>query len=260
MIHRSFVDTDLGQVHVRRRDGEGLPLLALHPSPASSAVYLALMERLTRPVVAPDRPGFGCSDPPRRAAEMDDYAAATLAVLDALGITVCDVVGTHTGSVEAVALAHLAPERVRRVALFSVPAYTESEIAERMTTRASPRPAPAEDGSHLLALWRKRFAARRPPYDLELIQRRVAEELTAHRPDLAYRAVFSYPMGDRLASLTCPVVVFSPHDDLRTQTERARELLPDGACFVDLPDLDVDLFDLAPERVAGLIESHLGDE
>ena len=35
-----------------------------------------------------------------------------------------------------------------------------------------------------------------------------------------YKAVFEYPMAERLARLEQPVLVLAPHDDLWEQTER----------------------------------------
>jgi pimeloyl-ACP methyl ester carboxylesterase len=253
-------DTRFGQMHVRASDGEGVPLLALHMSPLSSEMWLPLMERVGRPVVAPDRLGFGFSDPPPRDLTMDEYASATLDALDAIypGVAV-DVVGEHTGSVEAVALAHLVPDRVRKVALIALPVYSEEERAERMGTRGAPPVEPDADGSQFKVLWERRLAYRKPPYDFAHLHDLTVQELVSAGPYLAYRAVFSYPMAERLAGLPVPAVVFAPHDDLSGQTARAARLLREGSEYVDLPDLALDLFHEAPDRMVALIEDHLGD-
>lgn len=257
---RVLVDTRFGQIHVRISDREGQPLVALHMSPLSSRMWLPLMERLDRVVIAPDRLGFGFSDPPPRQLEMTEYAAASLDAVDALGVGEFDLIGEHTGSVEGVALAHLAPERVGRIGLVAIPSYTDDEIAERLSKRGTPGPAPAEDGSHLVELWRRRLAYRQPPYDLELMHRLTVEELVSAGPHLAYRAVFTYPMAERLAALAKPVVVFAPHDDLAEQTRRARAHLPAGSTYIDLPDLSLDIFEVAADRMADLVAIHLGEE
>ena len=257
MIRRHLVDTALGQMHLRVSDGEGRPLLALHMSPLSSRMWLPLMERLARPVVAPDRIGFGYSDPPRREMTMRDYAMATLEAVDRLGVGAVDVLGEHTGSVEAVEIAHLAGDRVGRVGLVAVPAYSSAERDERLARRGVAL-EPSEDGSHLLDLWRRRLAYRRPPYDLDLLHRLTVEELVSAGPHHAYRAVFDYPMAERLGALDRPVVVFAPRDDLAEQTARARRHLPSGSTYVDLSDLDLDIFERAPDRMAALVTEHLG--
>ena len=63
-----------------------------------------------------DRPGYGLSTPlPGRS--IADWVPDGLAVLDALGIDRCTVVGVSTGGAYALALAALAPERVDAVML-----------------------------------------------------------------------------------------------------------------------------------------------
>ena len=258
MISRAIVDTRHGQLHVRMSTGDGRPLVALHMSPLSGAMWSPLMDRLARPIVAPDRLGFGCSDVPPDEVSMEQFAEATIDALDALDVGSFDLIGEHTGSVEAVALAHLAAERVGRIGVIAVPAYSEEEREERLVRRGAAPRRPAEDGSHLTELWLKRLAYRSPPYDLQVLHRNTVAELGSAGPYRAYRAVFDYPMARRLADLGRPVVVFAPHDDLITQTERARSGLPDGSTYIDLPDLGLDVFDVAPDRLAALVPEHLG--
>lgn len=190
---------------------------------------------------------------------MEELAAVSLEVLDRLGWDgPVDVLGTHTGSTEAVALARLAPDRVNAVGLVSVPFYTEAERRERMAGRGAPRPAPAEDGSHLAYRWNARIHYRTPPYDLDYLQALTAAELQSPAPHLAYRAVFTYAMADELPRLECKVVVFAPRDDLTTQTERARPYLPAASVYVDLPELGLDVFHHPHvETMARLIDAHL---
>lgn len=259
MIDRLLVDSGFGRMHLRRSQGRGRPLVALHMSPLSGRMFLPLMERLARPVIAPDRLGFGFSDPPPSGLDMDGYAAASLAALDAAGVGGFDVIGEHTGSVEAVAMAAAAPDRIGRVGLVALPVYTDEELQQRAGTRGAPTPEPREDGGHLLVPWRRRLSYRKAPYDLALMHRHTVDELLCAGPHLAYRAVFAYPMAARLAAVTHPLVVFAPHDDLIEQTERGRRSLPGHAVYVDLPDLGLDIFDTAADRMAQLVTNHLGD-
>lgn len=261
MIRRALHDTRFGQMHVRLKQGEGRPLLALHMSPLSSEMWLPLMDRIERPVLAPDRLGFGYSDPPSQDLTMDDYARATMDMVDAVYPgRVVDVLGEHTGSVEAVALAHLAPHRVRKIGLIAVPVYTDEERIERMSTRGAPPVAPDRDGSQFQVLWNRRLSYRLPPYDYAYLHRLTVQELVSAGPYRAYRAVFAYPMAERLADLPVPAVVFAPRDDLAEQTARAVGLLGTGADYVDLPNLALDLFHVAPERMVDLIREHLGED
>lgn len=260
---RQIIQTRFGQVHVRLAGAPAssrTPLVLLHMTPLSSAMYDPLLPLLgqDRLVIAPDRLGFGFSDLPPRQLSMADYAECTVDVLDALELSHADVVGTHTGSVEATELAWARPARVRRVGLVGVPAYTPAELEQRRYRFGGP-PAPAEDGSHLAWHWQRRFLYRSPPWDLPLLQWRLVQELLAGpRGWWPYAAVFEYPMAERLAALQQPVLVLAPHDDLWEQTRRAE--LPRGARFVELAHLGLDIAYYAPAEVAQHLRAFLDDD
>jgi pimeloyl-ACP methyl ester carboxylesterase len=262
-IRRDLIGTRFGQVHVRLagQSSAAVPLVLLHMTPLSSAMYDPLLPLFARDrlVIAPDRPGFGFSDLPDRPLSMPEYAASTLDVLDSHGVRTFDVLGTHTGSVEAVELASSHPERVRNVILVGIPAYTRRELDER-TYRLAGVPPPAEDGSHLAWHWQRRFLYRQPPFDLPLFQWRLLQELLPG-PNVwwPYRAVFDYPMAERLARLEQPVLVLAPRDDLWEQTERVsvRNELPPRARYVDLPHLGLDIAYYATDEVFSLVSEFL---
>lgn len=257
-LTRRLVSTRLGNVHVvEKRAASGRPLLLLHMSPKSSRMYLPVMERLDRPVAAIDRPGFGASDTPGAPPTMADYAGSSIAVADDLGWDTFDVVGTHTGSVEAVEMAHQQPHRIGTVGIVAIPAYTTQEVETRLAGVGAPRDPAEVDGSHLRRMWLRRLEIRNPPHDLahlnELFIDAVASMPTVH---WAYRAVLSYPMLERLQQLD-RLVVIAPHDDLSELTERSRSALPGGARFVELPHLDFDLWEQAPDEMARIVDREI---
>ena len=216
------------------------------------------MNLLKRPSAAPDRPGFGYSDAFAGEPTIERYAKATLEVVDELGWERFDVIGTHTGSVEAIELALMAPDRVRMIGLVSIPAYTPLEIETRLEWVGAPRPTPTRDGSHLLEMWRRRSLIRSLDTDPTFLQSLFVDELMSMEgAHAAYRAVFAYPTLGRLSEITQPIVAFLPHDDLWTQTVRAVPHLPAHSTIVELPELDFDLWSDAPEKLADLITSRL---
>jgi len=257
-VSRRLVPTSGGQVHVwTAGEGEGLPLLLLHMSPRSGRMYHEVMALVDRPVAAPDRLGFGFSDPVYGAPTIETYARATLQVVDALGWDRFDVVGTHTGSVEAIEIATLVPDRVHRVGLVAIPDYTPAEVEDRLAGVAAPRPAPTVDGSHLREAWQRRAKLREGRADPVFLQTLFVDEMlcaaTAH---LAYRAVLSYPTRRRLSELRRPAVVFAPGDDLAVQTERGLSALPEGTEVVRLPHLDFDLWSTGAAEMAGHLRTY----
>ncbi len=257
-IRRGIVDTPYGQVHARAVGGEGRPMLLLHQSPRSGLMYEPLMEHIARPTMALDRLGYGFSDPGPDDPTIETYAESTMAVVDDAGWDSFDVLGIHTGSMEAVSIGIGWPDRVNRVGIVAVPVLNPEEAAEIASLYAEPRARPLEDGSHLLEYWRARLVWRDPPYDLQHLQTLTVEELlVGDRAHIAYRAVVNWPISQKLAELAVPLVVFAPHDDLIVQTSHMRNRLPSGTVYIDLPHMDMDIFHRHPDEMASLVREHL---
>lgn len=109
----------------RERAGAELtatPMLLIHGLGCSSAAFGPLMLRWDadaerRPALAPDMPGYGRSDAPRRALDIAALADWTLDFLDVMAVPRVHVVGHSMGCQVALALARRAPTRARSVTL-----------------------------------------------------------------------------------------------------------------------------------------------
>ena len=115
---RRYVDTSLGQVHLRV-EGRGPALLLLGSAGRSLRVFDRLVPLLEGAftVVAPDLPGSGHSDPLPPGAGIAALAACMDEVLASLGIARTHVYGFHTGNKIGAALAAGWPQRVDRLVL-----------------------------------------------------------------------------------------------------------------------------------------------
>ena len=257
MIRRIY-PTRFGQLHLRSHDGRGVPLVLLHMSPRSGAMWEAFQEKVERPTHAPDRLGYGFSDAPPWALSLEQYAQATVDGLKAAGMQgQIDLLGVHTGSVEAIEIAHLLGSQVRRVVAVGMPLFTVEE-QQRQLEKYSEQPLrPATEGGHVLGAWRGGLALRQPPYDLGDAHRRFIEHVLAANPGAAFRAACGYAIDKKLKSLKTPLTVFAPHDDIIEQTMRVKPLLKPSATYVDLPDLGLDLFSASIDRMAALLNRHL---
>lgn len=102
-------------------DAEGLPLLLLHDSYASSRWWEPLLAELPPAVraVAPDLRGCGGSDKTEDGYEIADQAADIAALVEALGWRSFDLVGHSAGAAVAVELALRHPAQVNTLALVS---------------------------------------------------------------------------------------------------------------------------------------------
>jgi len=255
---RRIYPTRFGQLHLRSNDGKGVPLVLLHMSPRSGAMWELFQEKLERPSFAPDRLGYGYSDAPPWALSLEQYAQSTVDALKAAGVQgAVDILGIHAGSIEAIEVAHQLGSQARRVAVVGMPLFSTEE-QQRQLEKYSEQPLkPATEGGHVLGAWRGGFAFRQPPYDLGDVHRRFVEHVLAANPGAAFRAACGYAIEKKLKSLKAPLTVFAPHDDILEQTQRVKPLLKSDAVYVDLPDLSQDVFHVAVERMTALVNRHL---
>ena len=87
-IVKGYVQTDLGQIHYRKKEGEGLPIVCFHQTASSSAMFEAFMAEFagSNPIIALDTPGFGGSYDPIDEPTMDQYADQMVDAMRALDI------------------------------------------------------------------------------------------------------------------------------------------------------------------------------
>jgi pimeloyl-ACP methyl ester carboxylesterase len=121
MANPQTVDTRDGRAigYADVGDPDGDPLFVFHGFP-NSRVFGALFDEVAREhglrIIAPERPGFGVSDPdPDRV--LTDWPADVADVADALGIETFSVFGISGGGPYAAATAALLGERVDRAAI-----------------------------------------------------------------------------------------------------------------------------------------------
>lgn len=270
-FYRTYIDGRWGQVHVRVAPGpssaqsSGPPLLMLHQTPKSGWIWEPLFDRLSqgRTLIAPDTPGYGASDGPGEPVTIEDYARAMLALMDGLaahGVAAggrFDVIGYHTGSLTATALANLARARVRRLVLVSLGAFTPQE-RDAWLAQMPEEPALEADGSHLTAMWRMIDGFTDPRASLRWKQDSLTENLRSGAGFYhGYRAVAAHDFLAGLERLEQPTLILNPQDDLWRETHRAAGRVRHGH-MVELPQTGHGLFDIEAERISGLIDAHLG--
>jgi pimeloyl-ACP methyl ester carboxylesterase len=245
-IKRGFVDIPEGQLHYRElREQPGRVVVMLHSNPGSSAMLLPMIERVGRfrPVIAPDTLGFGDSSPGRQEwPQIADYATATLAALDALGIERFDLYGNHTGANIAVEIALAQPERVGCVILDGIALYSP-EMKKDLLANYAPPVLPDYEGRHLLWTWhfvrdqwlfwpwfrrdrehRRDLSLPDPEY-LNAVVLDVLKSLGSFQA--GYRASFQYAKEERLPLLRVPTLVASsPTDIFFPELDQVAALVP----------------------------------
>jgi len=258
---RAYADLPHGQVHYAECGApDAPPVLLLHQTPRSWAEYREVLPLLggRYRAIAMDTAGFGESDPPPGAASIEAWAAVAAQLLDALGIPSAHVVGHHTGGVIAIELAARHGQRVLSLVLSSTP-YTSAAFRQARAERP-PIDAVEEsaDGAHLKALWGKRQGFY-PPGRPGLLQAFVLDALKV-RGDVegGHRAVASYRMEDRIASVGQPTLVIRAGADpfAAPHAKEWMELLPQ-AKLADIPEGMVPLPDQLPQEFAQAILAFL---
>lgn len=115
---------DLGRIalHYTDEGTGGVPVLLIHELGGSSASFAALRGLLSsdRRVIAPDLRGAGLSEKPPAPFSLDDCADDLAALLTALEIARCDVIGAALGCFVGLKLALRHPALVRRLMVCAV--------------------------------------------------------------------------------------------------------------------------------------------
>ena len=167
----------------------GWPLVAMHGSPDSSAIWALLDDAARRAgawVIAPDRPGFGGSTP-KPGRSILDWVDDLDELTEHLELTSFPLLAISGGSPYALAVAATHPERVAHLGLLSVispldvPGVTKGANPQVRFTFWAARRAPfllGPTGRLMATFTRKnpdkaaeRLIAMRPPADREIIRR-----------------------------------------------------------------------------------------
>lgn len=261
-ITRAYTRSRHGQLHYRAAgpaDSPRVPVVLLHQNPSSGFEYEALIDALAqdRRVFAFDTPGYGMSDAPPSPPGMAGYAAAFSDALDALehdGVLSgpVDIYGFHTGTLLCSELAISRPDRVRRLALTGIPMFPAETCAEKLG-EALNYPAPDEQGEVILTLLRNLWAYvvtnRDPAVPLQKAVFNFADKARVlDRFTWAYQGVWAWDFT-RLGLVTQPALLLQPAEDLLEVSRAAAALIP-TCSIVEMLDLDRDIFDVAPERIA----------
>jgi pimeloyl-ACP methyl ester carboxylesterase len=257
---RTYIDGPFGQIHVRIAGDTGLPLLLLHQSPLSGAMFAAALEHLAAAgvqAVAMDTPGYGASDPPPAPIGIADYGDSIAAVLDGMGWERPAILGHHTGASLAAAFSARRPQRVGALILNGVALLSREEREFFDGFSFSPLQI-KKDGSHLLAAWKQRLAASPGWCDLAAMHRYVVEMLgNPERYHWGFDAAFAHDLrSDLLAIRNTTMILTNTGEDLYQASRRAHDLRPDFD-FTELLGGTHDIVDEQPKAWAQAVSQWL---
>jgi pimeloyl-ACP methyl ester carboxylesterase len=248
MILKGYANIPAGQIHYRRLHGPGAPVVCLHQTASSSAMWVKVMERLAgrRAFISFDTPGFGGSfDPPQRPPTMGTYAEWIREALDAMGVGQFHLLGHHTGVCIGGELAGRYPERVLTFSMIGPVPLTQAERDEFRKHYSTPF-SPDQAAAYLKTTW-DYLAGLGAHRDLALHHRELLDTARAYMGRfMAYSNVWDQDWTALYRAFKCPLQLLCAEDDvLFPFFKRAQELRPDATAAVVKganfePDLDPD--------------------
>ena len=269
VLERGYISAPWGQVHYAQI-GSGSPVVLYPNRPRSWVIYRRLAQLLasTHRVVILDPPGCGASDPLPDPIEIADLSAATLAVMDGLGIDRAHVSGHHTGATVAVDLAAHHAERVLSIAACGLLMLTDEEKVGRLDgslfSPAAGNP-PQPDGSHLQSVLKK-FPPT-PPEDLPFLNDWIIDGLVSEVNQAALaKSVYRYDERAALPLVGVPALFVQSSGPGEPGTLQrmadARDLVPGSRLHIvdggDVHFIHHRAGELAPVLVAFFAEAESG--
>ena len=258
-IVKGYVQTDLGQIHYRKKEGEGLPIVCFHQTASSSAMFEAFMAEFTgsNPIIALDTPGFGGSYDPIDEPTMDQYADQMVDAMRGLDIGKAHLFGHHTGASIAVEIAARYADLSESLTMIGPVVITREEA--EMFKQVYPKDFSLKaDGSHIMKMWAyvEEIGGN---HSLALHHREFVDTARAWEGHIKmYSQIWDQDFIALYQAVQCPMLIMcSENDVLWSIFERAQELRPDASVKV-IAGSNFQL-DEAPGEVASAIHALISE-
>ncbi len=214
----STVDGPCGRISLERQ-GDGPPLLLLHPLALAGSVLRPFAARLAGSfdVICPDARGHGASDWDGAAMTMEALADDVAAVLDGLGLRSAHLLGMSMGGSVAMTFAGRFPDRVDRLVPVSTTSwYGPDAVAawEERAERALLSPRVRQVPFQVDRWFTEGFRARQPDDVHGVVSTFLATSSRAHAA--ASRAMGALDARALLPRITAPVLAISGAEDYAT--------------------------------------------
>ena len=271
------------EVNVVDTGGDGPALLFLHGLGGLWQNWLlnipVFMQRYR--VIAPDLPGFGCSELPAEPISIQGYAKVIDLLCERLGVRDVVVVGNSMGGFIGAELAISFPTRVHRLVLVSAAGLsTENQRREPLLTLARMWTlAATRGGSQRELIVRRRRLRRAFLQSVVRYPEKLSPALTweqvqgAAKPGFlpALAALLSYSYRDRLSEIEVPVLIVWGRNDILVPFEdaityerligpNARRVIFDDTAHVPMLERPSRFNRLLEEFLAGAAQPEAGVE
>lgn len=154
-MKRAIIKVDGIDIHIKKV-GEGFPLVLLHASPSSSAMFTDMAEILKNhfTVIMPDTPGYGLSDslPISGETEISSYMPYFHKLFKQMGLNKFAIYGTATGAQLAIRYGLTYPKQVEHLFLDNAAHFNDDQY-QIIKEKYFPNLRPRYNGRHLLRMW-----------------------------------------------------------------------------------------------------------
>jgi pimeloyl-ACP methyl ester carboxylesterase len=204
--------------------GEGTPVVWIHGFPLASSIYEHQLAIRGVRHVMPDLPGFGQSRPDGGTLTIDDYARMIVDVVDHRGIDRAVFAGLSMGGYICLAIARIAPERLRGLLLIDT--RETADTAEVRQGRYASIEKVRKEGVRPVvdSMLPKMLTSAAP----QQMKDRVREIMTSSSPEgviAALNAMATRPDSTAvLSTITVPTLIFVGEEDAITPPADAERM------------------------------------
>lgn len=260
VLRRGYVDTMWGQMHYREngamKSASALSCIAFHESPLSGEIFEGLGVALEGKMhfIAPDTPGYGCSDGPPSMITIEEYAGVMWAGLRPISSERKPwILGSHTGALIAVEIARRWGDEISGLVLSGTPVF-RPERRWRYAGGHTPDLTPQHDGRHLLTAWeryRKKAEEGTSPESLRFMTYAACTIASNHdRYANGYQAAFRYDTLTALAEVSCPVLLLTATRDSCAAYDADLVAVRPDATVLQIPEVSGRPYWVAPDLFA----------
>ena len=210
--------------------GGKLPIIFLHGVGSDKSVWAPQLDHFAaeRRAIAFDYPGYGDSDPAPEGTSRDDYAAALLSAMRALGVPRAHICGLSLGGVVAIAMHHAAPDACASLLIAdSFASHPDGQaIYDRSVAGSSDMRVLAEARVDVLLAQPADPAVR-----AEVIETMARIDPAAYR--IGAEAVWLADQRDRADAIRCPVLMLCGNEDRVTPpalSSALARMIPGARC------------------------------
>jgi pimeloyl-ACP methyl ester carboxylesterase len=204
--------------------GEGVPVIWIHGFPLASSIFEHQLAIRGVRHIMPDLPGFGQSRPDGGAVSIDDYAGMIVHILDERGLDNAVIAGLSMGGYVALALARIAPARLRGLVLLDTRETADTAEARKGRYDAIEKVRKEGVAPIVDSMLPKMLTADAPQETRDRV-REIMSSTSAEGAIAALKAMAERPDSSRVLSrIEVPTLIMAGEDDTITPPSDAERM------------------------------------